>query len=48
MSDTMNRANATHDGERYGLVVLVAWAFMLGTIFGFVSERFLQPARRNP
>ena len=24
----------------YGLVVLVAWAFMLGTIFGLVSGRF--------
>ena len=23
----------------YGLVVLVAWAFMLGAVFGLVSER---------
>ena len=32
----------------YGLLVLVVWAFMLGAIYGLVSERFLQPARRNP
>ena len=28
----------------YGFVVLVFWAFFMGTVFGWVSERFRAPA----
>jgi 2TM family of unknown function (DUF5676) len=30
----------TFNSFAYGLAVLVAWAFMLGTLFGWIADRF--------